>query len=343
MGCFSMILKFRTEEQTKVTQTNVSKTNVTKPSETNGKESCSIRTTEQKIRLDSYLAAQFPDMSRSHLQTLIRSGEILVGGKKVKSGYALSDGDEITVPEEKPAEELPILAEEIPLDIVYEDADVVVVNKPKGMVVHPAPGHYEGTLVNALMFHCKDSLSGINGMLRPGIVHRIDKDTTGLIIACKNDAAHNKIAEQLAVHSITRRYIALCWGNIREDELTVDQPIARAQSDRKKMAIATSGTGRRAVTHVRVLERFGSATLVECRLETGRTHQIRVHMAFLQHPLVGDPVYGRKKDLYTANGQYLHAAVLGFVHPRTGQYLEFQAPLPDYFEQALERFRICTR
>lgn len=297
----------------------------------------------EKIRLDSYLAQKQPGMSRSHIQKLIRSGDILLNGRSVKAGYELSEGDEILLPEEGPPEETALVAEDIPLDIVYEDADVIVVNKPKGMVVHPAPGHSGQTLVNALLYHCRGSLSGINGELRPGIVHRIDKDTTGLLIACKNDMAHKAIADQLNRHSITRRYLALVQGNIREDEGCVDQPIERAKNDRKRMAIAPPGEGRRAVTHFRVLERFGSCTLIECRLETGRTHQIRVHMAWLKHPLVGDPVYGVKKDAFSADGQYLHAAVLGFIHPRSGAYLEFSAPLPAYFEKRLEALRAQSK
>lgn len=296
-------------------------------------------TSNEKIRLDSYLAEKRPDMSRSHIQKLIRSGQILLNGQAAKTGCILSEADEICLPEQEPLSEPQVEPENIPLDIVYEDADVIVVNKPKGMVVHPAPGHSGQTLVNALMYHCSSSLSGINGELRPGIVHRIDKDTTGLLIACKNDAAHHAIAEQLRIHSITRRYIALVQGNIREDEGCIDQPIGRSRTDRKRMAVLSPGQGRSAVTHFRVLERFGSCTLVECRLETGRTHQIRVHMAWLHHPLVGDPVYGIKKDALAADGQYLHAAVLGFVHPRSGEYMEFSAPLPQYFEKQLEKLR----
>lgn len=299
----------------------------------------------EKLRLDSYLSDEFEDMSRSRIQGLIKEGHITVNGKKQKSGYILSDGDviEAVIPE---PEDISIEAEDIPLDIVYEDDDVIVINKPKGMVVHPANGHYSGTLVNALMYHCKDSLSGINGELRPGIVHRIDKDTTGLIIACKNDAAHNSIAEQLAVHSIDREYIALCYGNIKEDNGTVDAPIARSRTDRKLMAVCRDGEGRHAVTHYTVLERFqkglGSQmplTLIKCRLETGRTHQIRVHMSHIGHPLAGDDSYGIKKDSLNGHGQYLHAAVLGFTHPRTGERLRFEAPLPEYFSNTLIRLR----
>ncbi len=289
-----------------------------------------------KERLDSYLAACCQDMSRSRIQKMIKESEITVNSLKVKSGYILSPGDEIKFKLSEP-EEVNIRAEDIPLDIVYEDDDVIIINKPKNMVVHPANGHYSGTLVNALMFHCKDSLSGINGELRPGIVHRIDKDTTGLLIACKNDKAHNSIAAQLSEHSITRRYLALCHGNIKEDSGTIDKPIDRSEKDRKKMAVTTPGRGREAITHYRVIERYGDATLVECRLETGRTHQIRVHMSYIKHPLFGDETYGIKKENDKANGQYLHAAVLGFIHPSTSEYMEFTAPLPEYFLKKLRQ------
>ncbi|MDO4439316.1 MAG: RluA family pseudouridine synthase [Eubacteriales bacterium] len=293
-------------------------------------------TNKDKIRLDSYLAAECSDMSRSRIQKMIKDADIKVNNAKVKSGYMLSEGDEIELTISEP-EEINIKAEDIPLDIVYEDDDVIIVNKPKNMVVHPANGHYSGTLVNALMYHCKDSLSGINGELRPGIVHRIDKDTTGLLIACKNDKAHNSIAMQLSEHSITRRYLALCYGNIKEDSGVIDKRIDRSDKDRKKMAVTTIGRGREAITHYRVIERFGDATLVECRLETGRTHQIRVHMSYIKHPLLGDETYGIKKENDKANGQYLHAAVLGFIHPTTHEYMEFTAPLPDYFLKKLRQ------
>ncbi|MDO4265748.1 MAG: RluA family pseudouridine synthase [Eubacteriales bacterium] len=294
---------------------------------------------EEKTRLDSYLSDALKDMSRSHIQKLIRSGEITVNGAASKPGCLLSPGDEIEIPETEPCEP-EILPEDIPLDIVYEDADLIVVNKPKGMVVHPAAGHNGGTLVNALLYHCKDSLSGINGVLRPGIVHRIDMDTTGLLIACKNDSSHRSIAEQLAVHSITRRYLALVHGCIREDEGTVDRPIGRSDKDRKKMSVVSPEKGKHAVTHYRVLARCPEASLVECRLETGRTHQIRVHMASIGHPLFGDCVYGTKKDRYLSFGQFLHAKVLGFVHPSTGEYMEFSAPLPDYFLDVLKKLKL---
>ena len=225
-----------------------------------------------------------------------------------------------------------------PLDILYEDSDVILVNKPKGMVVHPAAGHYTGTLVNALMYHCRDQLSGINGVMRPGIVHRIDMNTTGVLVVCKNDFAHNSLAEQLKVHSITRVYYAIVFGNLREDEGTVHAPIGRHPTDRKKMSIH-SKQGRDAITHYRVLERFGAYTFIECRLETGRTHQIRVHMASIGHPLLGDEVYGPARQPFSLEGQTLHAGVLGFIHPRTGEYVEFSAPLPAYFEELLEKLR----
>lgn len=294
---------------------------------------------DAKQRLDIYVSEQFPAYSRSRIAGLVKSGDITVNGKTVKAGYSLQAGDLISVLLSEEPEPVEIRPENIDLDIVYEDKDVIVVNKPKNMVVHPAAGHSEGTLVNALMYHCKDSLSGINGELRPGIVHRIDKDTTGLIIACKNDHSHNSIAAQLKEHSTTRRYIALVYGNIKEDEGLVDKNIDRSRNDRKKMAVVAPGEGRNAVTHYKVLERFGDVTLIECRLETGRTHQIRVHMSYLNHPLCGDEVYGIKKDRFSGNGQYLHAAVLGFNHPVTGEYLEFRAELPDYFQKTLDTLR----
>lgn len=290
-----------------------------------------------KRRLDSYLSEIRSDMSRSHISKMIKAGEITVNGNKVKPGYELSSGDEINIVETE-LKETEVAPEDIALDIVYEDNDVIVINKPKNMVVHPACGHESGTVVNALLSHCKDSLSGINGELRPGIVHRIDKDTTGLIVACKNDKAHISLAEQLAEHSITRRYVALVHGNIKEDEGTVDIAVGRSDKDRKKMA-AGAKNGRRAITHFKVLERYGDYTFIECRLETGRTHQIRVHMAYIKHPLAGDEVYGVKKDRLSGNGQYLHARVLGFVHPETGKYMEFEAPLPEYFKETLDKLR----
>ena len=278
-----------------------------------------------------------PDITRSYLQKLLKDGSVQMNGKPVKASTKTAVGAVIalTIPE---PEEPEILPENIPLDILYEDSDVILINKPKNMVVHPAAGHYTGTLVNALMYHCRGDLSGINGVLRPGIVHRIDKDTTGVLIVCKNDRAHNALAEQLKEHSITRKYRAIVCGNLKEDEGTVDAPLGRHPQDRKKMAIVRSG-GKRAVTHYRVLERFGNDTYIECQLETGRTHQIRVHMASLGHPLLGDEIYGRAKSPFKLEGQTLHAMVLGFVHPTTGEYMEFEAPLPEYFEKLLEKLR----
>ncbi|MBS5065960.1 MAG: RluA family pseudouridine synthase [Hungatella hathewayi] len=289
------------------------------------------------VRIDKCLAEAFAELSRSYLQKLLKSECVLVNGKPVKSNYRVNVGDsvELEVPE---AVEPEIVPEKMDLDIVYEDKDVVIVNKPKGMVVHPAAGHYSGTLVNGLMEHCKDELSGINGVMRPGIVHRIDMDTTGLLIVCKNDKAHNEIARQLKEHSITRRYRAIVHGVVKEDEGTVDAPIGRHPVDRKKMSI-NEKNGREAVTHYRVLERFRQFTYIECRLETGRTHQIRVHMASIHHPLLGDAVYGPAKCPYKLQGQTLHAGVLGFVHPETGEYMEFEAPLPEYFEELLGKLR----
>ncbi len=301
------------------------------------KLSFQVEPSEAGQRIDRYLSEKLPDLTRSYLQKLIGEGFVLQKGKPVKNGTKTLAGEqiEVTVPE---AEEPEILPEDIPLDILYEDADVILVNKPKDMVVHPAAGHYSGTLVNALMYHCRDGLSGINGVLRPGIVHRIDKDTTGVLVVCKNDKAHNALAEQLKEHTITRRYRAIVCGNLKEDEGTVDAPLGRHPQDRKKMAIVRQG-GRRAVTHYRVLERFGSYTYIECQLETGRTHQIRVHMASLGHPLLGDQVYGRTKSPFHLEGQTLHAMVLGFQHPTTGEYVEFEAPLPAYFEELLQKLR----
>lgn len=285
-------------------------------------------------RIDKCLAMLIDSLSRSFIQKLIKDEGVFVNGKAVKGSYKvkLDDCVEFCLP---PAVEPEITPENIPLDILYEDEDVIVVNKPKGMVVHPAAGHYSGTLVNALMYHCGDSLSGINGVMRPGIVHRIDRDTTGSVIVCKNDAAHNSIAAQLKEHSVNRRYRAICYGVIKEDELTVDKPIGRHPQDRKKMAVV-SRNGKNAVTHVKVLKRFSQYTYVECVLETGRTHQIRVHMAEIGHPLLGDEVYSNRKSPFKLEGQTLHAKTLGFVHPGTGEYVETDAPLPEYFRHLLE-------
>lgn len=287
------------------------------------------------IRIDRYLSEYYTDFSRSYLQKLLKDGGVLVDGKIVKSNYKVSSGERILmeIPE---AVEPKILPEEIALDILYEDADIILVNKPKGMVVHPAAGHDSGTLVNALLAHCGD-LSGINGVLRPGIVHRIDRDTTGVLVACKNDTAHNAIAEQLKVHSITRVYFAIVHGRISEDEGTIDAPIGRHPTDRKKMSI-NEKNGKPAVTHYHVLQRSEGFTYLECRLETGRTHQIRVHMASAGHPLLGDSVYGPAHCPYPGlQGQTLHAGILGLIHPRTGEYLEVQAPLPQYFMELLQK------
>ncbi len=282
-------------------------------------------------RIDRFLADS-QDLTRSFLQKILKEGEVIVNGKSVKANYKLRKGDriEFEIPE---AVEPDIVAEDIPLSILYEDADVLVVDKPKGMVVHPAAGHYSRTLVNAVMYHCKGELSGINGVLRPGIVHRIDRDTTGSIIICKNDMAHNEIARQLKEHSINRRYRAIVTGVLKDEEGTIEGAIGRDKKDRKKMAITADG--KPAVTHYRVLQRFKHYTYVECVLETGRTHQIRVHMASIGHPLLGDEVYGRRSDKYKCEGQCLHAMTLGFHHPRTGEYIEVNAPLPPYFEHLL--------
>lgn len=293
-----------------------------------------IITEEYKnVRIDKYLSEQLEEQSRSYIQKLIKDEAVLVNEKPVKANYKVQVGDELTIqiPE---LQEPNILPEDIPLDILYEDADVLVINKPKGMVVHPSAGHYSQTVVNAVMFHCKDNLSGINGVLRPGIVHRIDMDTTGAIVICKNDTAHQNLAEQLKVHSITRKYRAIVHGNIKEDQGTIEGDIGRHPIDRKKMAINPKN-GKPAVTHYKVLERFGNFTYIECQLETGRTHQIRVHMASKGHPLLGDNLYGPAKCPFHLQGQCLHAMILGFVHPTTGNYMEFEAPLPEYFTQLL--------
>ena len=289
------------------------------------------------VRIDRYLSDQCQDISRSYLQKLLKEQSVLVEEKPVKSNYKVNTGDRIslTLPEIREPE---IVPEDIPLDIIYEDKDIILINKPKGMVVHPAAGHYSGTLVNGLMSHCRSELSGINGVMRPGIVHRIDMDTTGVLIVCKNDMAHNSISEQLKEHSITRKYAAIVHGVLKDDEGTINAPIGRHPIDRKKMSI-NEKNGRNAITHYRVLERFRQYTYIECQLETGRTHQIRVHMASTGHPLLGDSVYGPAKCPFRLNGQTLHAGVLGIIHPRTGEYMEFTAPLPAYFEELLRKLR----
>mgnify|MGYP004489604675 FL=1 len=297
----------------------------------------SITEENSNIRIDRYLAEQCPDLSRSYIQKLVKDGAVFVNNRQIKANYKVQPQDQVilTIPDMQVPD---ILPENIPLDILYEDQWLLVVNKPKDMVVHPSAGHMEGTLVNAVMAHCGEHLSGINGVLRPGIVHRIDKDTTGALLICKDDTVHRDLAEQLKVHSIKRRYRAIVQGNLKEDQGTVDAPIGRHPTDRKKMAVNYKN-GKEAVTHYQVLERFGNATYIECRLETGRTHQIRVHMASLGHPLLGDTIYGSSKNPYHLQGQALHAMILGFVHPITREYLEFQAPLPEYFIKLLDKLR----
>ena len=281
-------------------------------------------------RVDSFIASYFDELSRSAAGKLIEDGSVEVNGKSVSKNYKLRKGDVLTVSIPEP-KEYEILPENIPLDIAYEDDDLLVVNKPKGMVVHPASGHYSGTLVNALMFHCRDSLSGINGVMRPGIVHRIDKDTSGLLIVAKNDFSHRLLADQIKEHSFKRKYQAVVYGNFRNDEGTVDAPIGRHPSERKKMTV-TLNNSRNAVTHYRVLGRYQGFTHLELTLETGRTHQIRVHMAHIGHPVAGDPVYGPRKVITSLEGQCLHAYYISFTHPRTGETLTLSSPLPEYFK-----------
>ena len=288
------------------------------------------------IRADVALSEAVEGLTRSAAQRLLEQGAVDRDGRAVKKNEKLNAGDVLTLQLPDP-EPLDILPQNIPLDVVYEDADVIVVNKPVGMVVHPAPGHPDGTLVNALLYHCGDSLSGINGALRPGIVHRIDRDTSGLIIAAKNDAAHISLAAQLQDHSLARTYQAIAQGRFREDAGTVDAPIARHRTDRKRMAVDPAG--RRAVTHWRVLGRYQGCTHIQCALETGRTHQIRVHMAYIGHPLLGDTVYGAKKPVPGLAGQCLHAAGLRFVHPRTGEEIQLTCPLPEWFTRKLAQLR----
>lgn len=284
-------------------------------------------------RIDKFISDNIGELTRSAVQGLIEKGVVLVGGKTVSKNYKLRNGDEVTVeiPEPQPMDAVP---EDIPLDIVYEDDDLLVVNKPKGMVVHPAHGNYTGTLVNALLHHCGDSLSGINGVIRPGIVHRIDKNTSGLLIVAKNDASHLKLAEQIKAHSFTREYEAVACGYFKDTEGTVDAPIGRHKTDRKKMCVTTENS-RNAVTHYSVIKQYGGYAHVRLRLETGRTHQIRVHLSYIGHPVLGDDVYG--KPFKGIEGQCLHARKIGFIHPITGEYMEFQSELPDYFVSVLAK------
>lgn len=290
-------------------------------------------------RIDKYINEQLPDLSRSYIQQLIKQGNIQVNEKACKQNYKCKPDDKIVISYEE-AKELEVVAEDIPLDIVYEDASIVIVNKPKNMVVHPAAGHESGTLVNALLYHCKDSLSSINGVIRPGIVHRIDRNTTGLLVICKNDMAHKSLAVQLKEHSITRKYHAICHGSFQEISGTVNAPIGRHPVDRKKMAINYKN-GRAAVTHYKVLKKLKKDySYIECTLETGRTHQIRVHMASIGHPLLGDDVYGPKNPkIKGLQGQTLHAKTLGFIHPDTKEYVEFDSELPDYFKELLKKLQ----
>lgn len=288
-------------------------------------------------RLDAFLAESIEDCSRSAIQKLIENGSVLVNEKTVPKNYKLKSGDSLSVEIPVP-EALNVKAEDIPLDIVYEDNDLLVVNKPKGIVVHPAAGNHEGTLVNALLFHCEGSLSGINGVIRPGIVHRIDKNTSGLLIVAKNDRAHQGLAEQIKVHSFLREYEAVVYGNIKDDSGTIDLPIGRHKIDRKKMCV-TDENSRNAVTHYEVIARYDGFTHIRCRLETGRTHQIRVHMSYIGHPIAGDEVYGPKKVISKLCGQCLHAKSIGFVHPITGENLFFTSDLPDYFKDFLKTLK----
>ena len=291
---------------------------------------------EENQRIDKYLSICMTDSSRSYIQKLIKDGNVTIEDKPVKANYKVASGNRIHVRVPEP-EQLDIVPENIPLDILYEDSDIIVINKGKGMVVHPAAGHYSGTIVNGLLYHCKDELSGINGVMRPGIVHRIDMNTTGVIVICKNDKAHNCIAAQLKEHSITREYHAIVYNHFSETEGKIDAPIGRHPVERKKMAINYKN-GKNAVTHYEVIQNLKqNFAYIKCHLETGRTHQIRVHMASIQHPLLGDDVYGPKRSNYQLQGQTLHANTLGFIHPTTNEYVEFSAPLPDYFSDLLRK------
>ena len=294
-----------------------------------------VEAEDEGNRIDKYISSQFPDFSRSYIQKIIKDGKVFVNDKTIKASYKVTEGDNIYL--EIPKLSIPdIIPENIPLDILHEDDDVIIVNKPKGMVVHPSAGHYTGTLVNALLYHCKDNLSGINGIMRPGIVHRIDMDTTGALIVCKNNYSHNFIAEQLKVHSITRKYEGIVHGNVKEDSGRIEAPIGRHPNNRLKMAVNYQN-GKEAVTNYRVLKRFDGYTYMEFQLETGRTHQIRVHLSSIHHPLLGDTVYGPAKvGIKHLQGQTLHAKTIGFNHPTTKEYVEFTAPLPEYFTELLE-------
>ncbi len=291
---------------------------------------------EEGIRLDLYISERQEELSRSYIQKLIKDKLVTVNSKLEKSSYTVKTGDviELNIPAPR---ELEITPQPIPLDIIYEDEELLVVNKPQGLVVHPAPGNYDNTLVNGLLYHCRDKLSSINGVIRPGIVHRIDKDTSGLLMVAKTNNAHRSLAEQLKEHTITRKYHAIAMGNIKENNATIKAPIGRHPVDRLRMAVVEGG--RDATTHVRVLERFGEYTYIECQLETGRTHQIRVHLSYIKHPLLGDEVYSSSKVKFNIKGQVLHARALGFIHPKTSQYMEFEAPLPEYFSRLLQHLR----
>ncbi|MBQ0097395.1 MAG: RluA family pseudouridine synthase [Oscillospiraceae bacterium] len=288
-------------------------------------------------RLDVFLSKMYDGLTRSGITKSIENGLVTVNGEIVQKSYKVTENDEVIIILEEP-KLLDVKEQNIPLDIVYEDDDLLVVNKPKGMVVHPAAGNFSDTLVNALMYHCKDSLSGINGVLRPGIVHRIDKNTSGLLVVAKSDFAHNGLAEQIKEHSFTREYVCVVYGNIKEDSGTIDKPIGRHKTERKKMCV-TDKNSKNAVTHYEVLERFSGFTYIKCKLETGRTHQIRVHMASVGHPIAGDDVYGPKKVITELGGQCLHAKKLGFIHPRSGEYLEFESEIPQVFADFLEKLR----
>lgn len=299
-----------------------------------------INSENQGERIDKFLSSKLNDISRSYIHKLIEDSNIMVNQNSVNKKYKLSENDMINVKIPKP-QELEVVAENIPLDIVYEDNDLLIVNKPKNMVVHPAPGNYSGTLVNALLYHCKNSLSGINGVIRPGIVHRIDKDTSGLLIVAKNDTSHKELAEQIKNHSFTRKYEAIVYGNLKEDTGTINANIARHKTDRKKMAVVPF-LGRNAVTHYTVLKRYGNFTHIKLKLETGRTHQIRVHMSYIGHPVVGDEVYANPKNnpFKFLKGQCLHAKTIGFIHPTTKEYMEFTSTLPEYFQKALNKLSV---